>query len=208
MFLVGCVGSSWPQPPAHQPVDPDRVGHRTEESAGFYVLEGAAGSVEPSVDVWLWNLATSEPPVVTQSLADGSFISVIPARASELAFRLQTRSDGARSEPLDIDAGIGRSAPIPRADCLAIEREIIFAGRTEELAIVNDCASDATIGETRLRMTDAFVIDRPDELLLPAGTRASLRLAAPGGDVVEDILFVTVVIDGETFVYPVTLIAD
>lgn len=207
-FLAACFGSSLPQPPAHDPIEPDRVAQRTEESAGYFVLEGSPGSAHASVDLWAWNLSTAAPPVVTETRADGSFLLVIPAEPTERAFRLQTRSEDGRSEPIDIDAAAPRSSPIARSDCLHIERELIFGGRTAELAIVNECGADATIGETRLRATDAFVVERPAELLLPAGTEASIRLAAPGGDVVEDILFVTVLVGGDSYLYAVTLIAD
>jgi hypothetical protein len=208
VLLAGCVGSSLPQPPAHDPIEPDRVARRTEEAAGFYVLEGEPGAVHASVELWIWNLTTAEPPVVTETREDGSFLAVIPAVSGELAFRMQTRSETGRSEPIDIDVGFPRSTRAARSDCLHIEREVIFGGRTAELAIVNDCGGDATIGETRLRSTDAFTVDRPAELLLPSGTEASIRLAAPGGDVVEDILFVSVAVGGDSFVYAVTLIAD
>ena len=45
VMLAGCVGSSVPQPPALEPLEPSLAWHRTEEDAGFFVVEGRPGAI-------------------------------------------------------------------------------------------------------------------------------------------------------------------
>jgi hypothetical protein len=208
LVLSGCLGSAVPQPPNLDPVDRSKVGYDTEEAEGsFIVLLGAPGAAEPNARLYVWNLDTAEPPVVTEIAGDGSFTAVIPSEARGVVLRLQARLEDARSLPIDLIPDVGRSSPPDRPDCLTVAIEVELADRSGEIAIDNDCEEEVSLGETRLRMTDDFVIDRPSALRLPPSSSATLGISAPSDLDTEDILFVTLERGVDTFLYPVTLIA-
>lgn len=206
VVYAGCVGTSVPQPPNQDPVDPTLVsGLINEVEGGVLELAGSAGSAWPDAELWIWDLETSSPPIVTSTDADGAFEVTVPISAGVL--RLQTRSPEGRSAPTDLIAGTDGSIPAPREECFDVVRELAFDGRSAELQIVNGCSVEVSLLELRLRATDAFDLEELTGLRMPPGARAMIRIDAPGTVPVQDILFLTMDIRGSPIRYPVTISA-
>lgn len=201
---AGCIGSSVPQPPNHRPLEPTLVTRSSEEATG-YRLAGGPGSAEPNAELWVWDLDSDQPPLVTPTNEAGAFTVGVPATATEL--RLQTRDGDDRSTPIDIVPDVLGSAPVRRPECFHVALELFLEGRAGELLLENVCEVEVSLVDAALRATTAFSVETPTELRLPSGARAMLRVTAPGDAPIEDILFVTVDVRGSPVRYPVTLIA-
>lgn len=204
---AGCIGTTVPQPPNHEPIEPDLVTGVANEMEGTVLrLAGTADAAHPNAELWIWDLETTAPPIVAATDLEGRFEVDVPVPAGEL--RMQTRNAEGRSDPTDLIAGPEGSVPAPRDDCFRVTRALRFDGRSAELLIVNHtCPEEVSLLDLRLRAGAAFDIERPTELLMPPGAQTMIRIDAPGTEPVEDILFLTMDIRGSPIRYPVTISA-
>lgn len=203
--LVGCVGTSVPQPPNLQPVDVDLVDWTTQEATGPRLF-GEAGAAPPGAEVWLWDLESAEPPVVVLAAADGSFGAPLPAMLGEV--RLQVRVGRDRSIP--VDAQVTETVePSRRPACVGVPLEIdLGEARAAAFLLEHDCVSESQLDRVELRMSNpSLTVNATAPALLPSGARLEVSVSAAGIATEEDIVFVYVTVDGVPVRYPVSVIA-
>ena len=201
----GCVVSPVPQPP---PMAPD-IGNVTivvdacpQCDQQVVELRGSAGAVTgEGVELWVVDLDSAAPPHTYPVAEDGSFVVMLEGSSGHV-FRLQTRRDEQRSEPVDIvDAGDGRVGLAPHAlePCFALDPrfELDFGQRTgpRSIDLTNDCGQTLDI-ELRLRVASAaFEIDGAPSSLA-AHENGVVTVSRPAGmpaGLAEEIVFIEAV---------------
>lgn len=202
-LLAGCTGSSVPQPPNLDPIDPTRIFDEAPESTGDVELVGDPGAAPGLAEVWAWDLDSDLPPAVASTSEAGEFRLVLPESTREA--RLQVRRDGARSAPLDASIGLPLTE-LERPECFVVPLEVeLGPDRIGEISIRNDCPGDVTL-DFALRYGEPDLIVDATPSLLPSGAEIFVRVRALGGATIEDMLFVFATIDATTVRYPVSLI--
>lgn len=199
LALFGCAVSPQPTPPN---LDPQRImGTGGPEAVSQPTVNGAAGAVDPAEGaVVLTNLDRDVAPVAEPVRADGSFVvTVAGAFTDEL--RLQVRSGGVRSEPLDvvsIDGEIYMEAERPLG-CFTVDPPyeldfgVVRSSVRRTIELRNDCPDRVEIAP-RFRMgSTAFALEG-----MPAGVDAGERVevtviaTAPASAIDEETLLIEV----------------
>lgn len=202
-LLAGCTGSSVPQPPNLDPIDPTRIFDDAPESTGDIDLVGEPGSAPALAEVWAWDLDSDMPPAVASTSESGEFRLLLPEGTREARF--QVRRDFARSTPVDATIGLPLG-PIVRPDCFVVSLEVeLGPDRMGEISIRNDCPGDVTL-DFALRYGEPDLIVNATPSLLPSGAEIFIHVRALGGATIEDMLFVFATIDATTVRYPVSLL--
>ena len=207
-----------PEPPA---LDPTKVGEQPMifvTNDGVVSLGGEPGATAPRTTVRITNLDDTAAPIETRAGADGSFQVTLEVPLGD-ELRLQPILGGERGAPLDLlRATDGTFVPSPRHDCFRIESglELEFAGvrggsvETEAVQLENGCDQEASVDSsgTRLGLT-AFALGTNLPIVVPPQSSATVLVERDSTvtDEQEDVLFLTVNIDGVGRRYPITLFA-
>jgi hypothetical protein len=203
VLLAGCTGSSVPQPPNLDPINPRLVFDEAPEGTGDIELIGDPGAAPGLAEVWAWDLDSDLPPAVVSTNERGEFRLVLAEGTREARF--QVRRDGARSRPLDASIGLPL-VELERPACFVVPLEVdLGAARIGEIAIRNDCAGDVTL-DFALRYGEPDLVVNATPSLLPSGAEIFVSVRALGSATIEDILFVFATIDASTVRYPVSLL--
>jgi hypothetical protein len=201
----GCTGSSVPQPPNLDPIDPRLVSGDPSESTGDVELIGSSGAAPALAEVWAWDLDSGAPPSVASTDEGGAFAIVLPPGTRRA--RLQARRDGSRSPPGDVSLGVP-TTPIVHPTCFAVPLEIdLGAGRSAEVAIENRCATEVVVARFELRYGEPdIVIEGPASATVPSGSAIAIDVRALGAATIEDILFVFATVEGSEHRYAISLV--
>ncbi len=201
-IAMSCIGEPVPEPPNLRP-DPVEIGDllaNTDESEHPPLVVGRAGSVDPTIDVWIWNLDRDDEPGIAGADLDGGFTVYVPHDDGD-ELRIQVRSEEGRSLPLDVVA-MGRAGPFRsarRSECFTGTEELDLSElETGTVTFDNECAESVSLLDVSLRRGRAAL-----EFVAPgAGTvergETSIEVSRSAGspEEPEDILLVELEIDG------------
>lgn len=186
--LSACSVTPVPEPPSDAPRQPNLSVIYGNVGVGIgsppITLTGTTGALQPNNVLWVVNLDTQDPPVVTTAGADGSFTITVPGSVGQ-ELRLQARRGSQRSDPVDalIVTRSGHLSPTHHDPCLSTlpPFELAFGnvalGKTAPKSIVvkNACAADVVITSAALRRpAPAFAASTAVPLTVPAGGQASI----------------------------------
>jgi hypothetical protein len=205
--IASCVGNPVPEPPHIDPVDLETVFYDDPSDPTVGGVFSRAGSLEPGVEVWAWNLERDDDPVVAVVQDNGSFeLEVWLMHGDELRF--QVRTDEGRSRPIDGVATDLAFVASERPSCVDAPAELDLAGRAEGMIrVVHECATAVDVVDVRWRR------ELPD-LTLEA---TSLGTLAPGDPLdvvvttdrndaeVEEIILIELDLDGTPARFPVSV---
>jgi hypothetical protein len=199
--LAACVGSSVPQPPNLDPIDPMRIQTPTGlEAAGAIEIRANSGAAPANAQVTIWNLETSAPPTRVTSAPDGSFVAFLDRPITEL--RLEAARDGERSRPVDVVFADETAIEVLRPSCFRVPSVLELEAGAGTLAIENICASDIPVRNARLRAGDGFDVE-----VFPAAIASGSTLeisVTTSSTAAEEIHLLSVEIGGVPLRYPTT----
>ena len=201
IFLAGCIGTSLPEPPSLQSVDPaafvnEESRATTAEDFGGFTLLGGPGAAPDLGEVWAWNLDASSEDGFAVAAEDGSFTMTINSSEGD-RIRLQARLGSARSAPIDVVRGEGGLFPLETMPCVEAPLEVEFdANDTATIVFLNACDRVVTLSDFSFRsMNGRFAVDEAEMRIEPGQlrqVRAFVRTRLPA----EDILRVQVIAEG------------
>ncbi len=191
LSLFGCSISPQPEPPAEATPGFQQGLITIAETASGLRVAGAPGAITgDAAQLRIYNLETADTRVDAPVADDGSFAVDLPGVVGD-DMRLQVRSDGAISEPLDITGvGIAQRVVTPLGDCLTIKprAEVEFGSVSisdfdvAEVEMSNECSQDVSLyGLGVLMGADGFSFIVSSDLQIPQGASRSFGIAfAPG----------------------------
>ncbi len=212
--LVACgpgAATPLPEPPS---IDVTRVstGGEAMPLAGPAPVQliGEVGATPARATVRVLNLDDTRPAVATTSGPDGTFaLGILAAEGNEL--RLEARSGEATTAPVDVRVlrNLSGVAPVERPDCVAFEApwlEVPTFG-VQRLDVTNECTGELRIEAVSLRLGSAgFAVEAFAPETLEPGQASSIAVTFAADEAqAEDVLFVSVSVDGQLVRYPISL---
>lgn len=186
----GCIASPQPSPPNLSPEGISRRSNHTDVMDGIVVF-GQPGTVEPAEGVVVvTNLDQPFDPAVEPVLVDGGFMVLTEGLITD-EYRIQVRSGGARTVPLDVVGNLDDAtlapAPRPLADCLQLMPayelefgEVRVGERVEETVVIrNECAQNVELLEPRFRESDTPFTAGNAGTIAPGEAREIVVAAVP-----------------------------
>lgn len=202
--LAACAGTSVPQPPNLDPIDPLRIQidvSPTEEEPRLVGLQASAGATPANAEITIWNLETSAPPTRVTSAPDGSFVASLSFPITEL--RLEAARGRSRSGPVDVVLAAGTVIEVSRPSCLRVPAVLELEAGTGVLAIENTCGSDVSVRNARLRAGDGFDVEAFPSVIA-RGSTLDISVMAADDATAEEIHLLSVELDGVPLRYPTT----
>ncbi|MEM6789085.1 MAG: hypothetical protein AAF928_11870 [Myxococcota bacterium] len=206
-----------PQPPPDDNLDVGSIGlpETWPTSGDALPLRGDPGAAPPGSTLRLTNLDRADAPVVAVVADDGSFAASVPAtREDVIRFQIIT-PDGARPEPVDVRVTSEFAFEVaPTLSCFEVARQRDFGATgvgnfaLDTFVLDNACSAPATVDQAAFRTGPAaFTFSGDFPPAVDAGEAASFDIVfGPTGiGPFEQIVLVTVTIDGDRIRYPVSV---
>lgn len=207
LLISTCVGNPVPLPPNVEPIDLGSVYYDDPTDPSLGGVRGRADSVEPGVEVWAWNLESSDEPVVALAEPDGSFaIDIQFFPGDELRF--QVRSEVGRSTPVDGVATDLTFSQRLRPSCVEGPLELDLAGVAEgTISVVHRCPQIVDVVDVRWRREHPNLsLEAPPPGMLEIGDPLEVIVTTERNDVdVEEIVLIELNLDGTPARYPVSV---
>ncbi len=210
---VGCNATPIPQPPPEN-LDVGKIAFpETWPTTNGVPFFGHPGAAPPHSVLRITNLDTADPPYVVEVAGDGSFSATISAEIDD-ELRFQVRLADERKTPIDLLYLGGAFEASARIACFSVALETDLGAvapgdtSTATVTLENDCDADADVDTVTLRTLETtFAVVGAPPATVPAQSSVVLDVSFSPESVgeTEEVLLITVQIDGEDARYPVTL---